>query len=211
MTLIGRILGWLQGHPLAAIVIACGAVASAMKQIAEIVSGGLAWYRRRTTGHFDRYIPGHDDWIHVTNIRFGFTFAYPRAWLRETSGSTDGHTVRHPLTEDIEIRGWGGHAVVWDTLDSWICMSTKNTGGHFVSRTEVDVPIEMSGMSHTDGFRLVYDDGNVRQMQVFVQVEARQVSILCSAPKKDFPRYEPTFLTACNSLALTQSVDTAPK
>lgn len=200
------IFAWLTRHPFV-LVAALGATASSIIHIIDLTARVVRWWRHSQTEPLDRYIPGHDEWIYVTNHRYGFKFGYPRSWLRETSGSTDGHTVRHPATPKIEIRGWGGFAVVWETLDEWIEASTSGKGIRVVSRTEADVEIHAPDPTRLDGFRLVYDEGAMRKMQVFAQDEGRQVSVLCTAPRRDFVRYESTFWTACNSLVLVDFVD----
>lgn len=119
----------------------------------------------------------------------------PARLVRETSGSTDGHVVTHPAIREVEIRGWGGHAVVWPTPEEWIATTTKN-GARVISKSEVDLAL------HSDPGKV-----SRRVVQVFAQVGRRQVGLRCSAPKKFFVRLEPVFLTACNSLVLFRGAD----
>src|SRR5438874_1791249 len=108
---VGRFLVWWRDHSIISLMITGGAVASAIPKYIELTTQAFRWLRGRDAERIEQYIPGSKEWSAVRNARYGFSFQYPSAWLRVTSGSTDGHTVTHPARPEIEIRGWGSHAV----------------------------------------------------------------------------------------------------
>jgi len=208
MRFANHLLSWWRDHSIVSLIITGGALAGAIPKYIELAGRAFRYVRAGTAARVDRYIPGHDEWTMVANPRYGFAFSYPRAWLRETSGSTDGHVVTHPAIREVEIRGWGGHAVVWPTPEEWIATTAKN-GARVISKSEVDLALhsDPGKVSRVEGDRLVFDEGDNRVVQVFAQVGRRQVGLRCSAPKKFFVRLEPVFLTACNSLVLFRGAD----
>ena len=205
--MVNEFLNWWRDHSLVSLVITGGALAGAIPKYIELANQGLRNVRRRATAAVDRYIPGYREWVTVTNPRYGFAFTYPCVWLREMStraGRTDGYIVTHPEIRGVEIRGWGGHAVVWPTPEEWINATTEKVA-RVVSRSEVDIELrsDSGAVSCIEGDRLVFDEGENRVVHVFAQIYERQVGLRCSAPRKFFPRLESVFLTACNSLSLT--------
>lgn len=112
---------WWRQHSLISLLITGGALAGAIPKYLELIQRSVGWFRNRRAKKVERYIPGEDQWERVMNVRFGFAFSYPRAWVRHTSTNSDGHTILHPTIEGISIIGWGQHAHVLDDADISQC------------------------------------------------------------------------------------------
>jgi len=55
-----------------------------------------------------------------SNSRFGFSFAHPLVWDRQDPTNGDGNTYRDPQDSRIELRAWGGYAIISPDLHSWV-------------------------------------------------------------------------------------------
>jgi hypothetical protein len=147
-----------------------------------------------------------------SNPRFGFSFVAPATWDRQDPANGDGNTFRHPRDPRIEIRAWGGYAVVSPDLDSWVDWTIealgRGEGFRLLSRTPAGAwlvdwrhrlwrePIEVR--RQVEGRRVVFEAVEAGQpmlsMQSFIQFDDVQVSVLCTAPAALFGRYEDLFL-----------------
>jgi hypothetical protein len=151
------------------------------------------------------------------NPRFGFSFLYPKEWDRRDPDNNDGNVYVHPTDERIEMRAWGGYAVVSPSLEDWV----QWTLGHEAQRPGYRLLMDRASGRHVhyfteskegvvecrmqiDGRRVVYDGGegggSTTTMQVFTQFESSQFAIRCKAPVSEFSRYEHLFLTVGQSL-----------
>ena len=75
-----------------------------------------------------------------TNSRFGFSFLYPKNWDRRDPHGSDGNIYTHPKDSGIEMRAWGGYAVVSPTLENWFSrtmeLETQKSGFRILRETE---------------------------------------------------------------------------
>lgn len=152
------------------------------------------------------------DFSREANPRFGFSFVYPKTWDRHDLDNADGNRYVNPTDTDVQCSFWGGYAVVSPTLKEWIDWSLSinasrpgfelihnvESGRHVVGWSEEgDRVTEIR--EQIEGRRIVYryksEDGqSITFMQLFLQVEDRQISALCRAPDGQFPVYQPLFL-----------------
>jgi hypothetical protein len=196
------VLTWWRDHSLITMIIAGGSLAGAIPKYLELLNRAVSWGKKSKIDGVQRYIPGNDDWNYVTNPRFGFTFRYPRAWIKKTSTNTDGHAFTHPAVPEIEIRGWGCHAVVWTTVEEWINATVSLNGFRVIYSSEASIETRVA-IGSVEATRLVYDDGKMRIMQLFTQIDGLQFAVCGYAPRKHFADLEAVFLTACHSLILS--------
>jgi hypothetical protein len=197
------LLGWWSRHSLVSLLLTGGALAGAIPKYTELIQRGITWFRNRRAKKIERYIPGEDQWERVRNGRFCFAFSYPRAWERQTSTNSDGHTISHPTIKGISIIGWGEHASVLEDADI-VRHGLGEDGSRTISRSEITVPMRTSAQSTTmiDAERTVFNIGDTRMMQVYVGHEGREVHLRCTAPIQYYDEFEGVFLTACHTLAL---------
>lgn len=148
----------------------------------------------------------------TSNPRFGFSFLHPVVWDRHDPTNGDGNTFSHPKDPRIEIRAWGGYAVLCPEFDDRVAQSIEwcseevdfelladvYSGGcmidfiacHGDTFEEVCTPIE--------GRRIVYRSekgGNLTCMRIFLQMNDTQFGLQCQAPTEIFDLYEDLFLT----------------
>jgi hypothetical protein len=209
MKLLNGLFEWWRNHSAISLVITGGALAAAIPKYVELVGRALTWMRNRRTKRVERYIPGANDWERVRNVRFGFAFSYPRAWIRKTSGSTDGHTITHPAIPEIEIRGWGSYSGVVEGSENWIQATLRDNGVRVIYSSEAHVQIRSRPERQplVEATRAVFELGGSRIMQIFTEHDGIQVAVRGSAPAEHFDEFEAVFLTACHSLALLEPAD----
>jgi hypothetical protein len=203
------LLDWWRRHSLVSLLLTGGALAGAIPKYLELIHRGVAWSRNHRAKKIERYIPGQDQWERVVNSRFGFAFSYPRAWGRHTSTNNDGHTIKHPAIEGISVIGWGQHAHVLE--DAGISQPEVDNS-YIISRSEISIPIRTSAVLTTmvEAERTVLDLGDNRIMQVVVEHDDLEITVLCTAPSQYFDEFEATFLATCHSLALLRGAEEVP-
>ena len=151
------------------------------------------------------------------NSRFGFSFLHPRLWDRQDPDNGDGNIFRNPSNAAVEMRAWGGFAVVTHDLqeyaDSYLPSNQEGPLGTVISKVPsglyvVDyIPknntIETQRME-LEGIRAVYEfrDGESRSkvMHQFAQFEDTQFSLRCAAPAENFSAFESLFIFLCKGL-----------
>ena len=146
-----------------------------------------------------------------SNPRFGFSFVYPILWDRQDSTSSDGNTYRHPRDPRIEIRAWGGYAVVSPDLYAWVewtlehCQKARNyrlisrvpSGGHVIDweHRRGREPVETRQQIERE--RVVYqaEEGGeaFTCMRTFLQLGDTQFAFLGRAPVSHYPDFEELF------------------
>jgi hypothetical protein len=161
------------------------------------------------------------------NPRFGFSFVHPSVWDREDPTNRDGNTYRHPQDPRIEIRAWGGYAVVASDLRSWVDWTIENfqqedgfrlvtdviSGRHLIDWEDrgQDRPVE--SRQQIEGYRLVYqaeEDGQpFTYVQTFLQLDETQISLRCRAPSASYGCYEDLFLVISKEIHIL-GVNSAP-
>ena len=162
-----------------------------------------------------------------SNPRFGFSFAHPSVWDREDPLNGDGNTYRHPQDSRIELRVWGGYAVVSPDLHSWVdwtlewlqrrngfCLLAKIPSGlHLIDWDDRGGNEPLESRQQVEGYRIVYkteEDGqSLTSTRTFVQFANTQVGLLCSAPSASYGHYEELFLVLSKELRIL-GVNSAP-
>lgn len=154
-----------------------------------------------------------------SNPRFGFSFLYPAYWDRQDLTNGDGNTYRHPRDSRIEVRAWGGYAVVSEDLLGWVeqtleslatesgftLVSRVPSGRHLVDFTETPDGV-IESRQQVEGWRIVYstdvEGENFTAMQTFVQYGDTQVGVLCRAPTVCYPDHEELFLRISHAVRI---------
>jgi hypothetical protein len=155
-----------------------------------------------------------------SNPRFSFSFAHPSVWDREDPLNEDGSTYRHPQDSRIELRVWGGYAVVTPDLHSWLdwtlewlqrrdgfCLLAKIPSGlHLIDWEDQGRSESVTSRQQVEGYRIVYEteEGgqSLTSMRTFAQFADTQVGLLCSAPSASYGRYEDLFLVLSKELRI---------
>ena len=162
-----------------------------------------------------------------SNSRYGFSFAHPLVWDRQDPTNGDGNTYRNPLDSRIELRAWGGYAIISPDLHSWVdwtieCLQREDgfcllarvpSGRHLVDREDGARGELVESRQQVEGFRIVYntlEDGQpFTSMQTFLQFDDTQVGLSCRAPSATYGLYEELFLVISNELRIL-GVNSAP-
>lgn len=153
------------------------------------------------------------------NPRFGFSFLHPEYWDRQDPTNADGNTYRHPRDAQVEMRAWGGYAVVSEDLFGWVeqtlewlaresgfaLLSRVPSGRHLVDFTKTPNGV-VESRQQVEGCRIVYsteiEGQKLTSMQTFVQYRDTQVGVLCRAPTACYPDYEELFLTISHEVRI---------
>jgi hypothetical protein len=147
-----------------------------------------------------------------SNPRFGFSFLHPKLWDRADPDNADGNTYRHPTNPRVEIRAWGGHAVVCTDLSSWVAWTLETSrkkpgfsllaearaGGKVVDWDVRRQNTRVQSTQQINGYRIVFqaeeDGARYTYMQTFLQLDDTQVSLLCRTPTESYGTFEELFL-----------------
>jgi hypothetical protein len=174
---------------------------------------------RRSGGMGSRVPPFSFDGRLVLEInpRFGFSFLYPKEWDRRDPPNNDGNVYVHPTDERIEMRAWGGYAVVSPSLEDWVqwtmrleaerpgyrLVLDRESGRHVHYFTERNDRV-VECRAQIPGRRVVYEveENGIRmtRMRMFAQFDSSQFAIRCQAPTSEFLHYELLFVTLGQSL-----------
>jgi hypothetical protein len=154
-----------------------------------------------------------------SNPRFGFSFLHPTYWDREDPANGDGNTYRHPADPLVEVRAWGGYAVVSEDLCAWVewtldceakekgynLLSRVPSGRHLVDWVKESGEI-VECREEVEGVRIVYEteaDGHrITAMQTFVQYGDTRIGLRCQAPTDRYRLYEQLFLSISHELRI---------
>ncbi len=158
-----------------------------------------------------------------SNPRFAFQFDHPKIWDRMDPSNSDGSSYSHPKYPNVRISVWGGYNILDETLDNWVTKAMslhkldwaieKNLKQRLIvdsGKILLEEKLNVTCRTNLNGKRVVYDvkidNRKYRAMQIFVQVDNRQLGIRCIAPTYLFESFEFLFLKVCNSLiALNES------
>jgi hypothetical protein len=180
--------------------------------------GKTAQLEPPTTGT-QHYLRFKEDLELDSNSRFGFSFLYPKNWDRRDPQGNDGNIYTHPKDPRIEVRAWGGNAVVHPTLDRWISstigieaekpgfrvLRSIESGQHVYYERQTDKSL-VKARDQIAGRRIVYEYNEGSEaftaMQVLTQVAETQFAIRCQAPSSTYPVYEDLFIVLGQSLRL---------
>jgi transcriptional regulator with XRE-family HTH domain len=152
-----------------------------------------------------------------SNPRFGFSFVHPSIWDREDPANGDGNTYRHPQDSRIELRAWGGYAVVSPDLRSWVDWTIESLqredGFYLLARVPSGRRLidwedggQITSYRQVEGCRIVYnieEDGQpFTTTQTFLQFDDTQGGLSCRAPSASYERYEELFLVISKELRI---------
>jgi len=108
-----------------------------------------------------------------SNPRFGFSFVHPYTWDREDPTNSDGNRFRHPIDPQIEMAAWGGYAVLFPDLYSWVNKTieflAQEKGFHLLRRVPAGGHI----------FDWSKDEASGRLTETQGQVEGLRIIYLC--------------------------------
>lgn len=197
----------------------------------EVLKGWKATAEAETLNLIGKTLLGSGDWpptgphhVHFQedleleiNPRFGFSFLYPKNWDRQDPENSDGNSYKHPKNSRIEIRAWGGYAVVSQTLDEWVSWmmerETQKPGFQILRNTESGRHVYyyrqtekgvIKSREQIRGRRVVFRYEESAEaftaMQVSTQFGNAQFAIRCEAPSGKYPGYEDLFIVLGQSL-----------
>jgi len=151
------------------------------------------------------------------NVRFGFSFLYPREWDRKDPMNGDGNTYVNPKNPDVKILAWGSYAVLYENINEAVIKTIESmkrekkfkllydteSGRHAYSwEKENDEVAETR--EQVEGRRFVYqcfvDKKKITYMHLITQKDDIQFSIKCEAPSKAYSDYEDLFLHIVSSI-----------
>lgn len=151
------------------------------------------------------------DLVRDVNVRFGFSFLAPANWNYWVPENSDGSKFAHPDDERIEIRAWGGYAVLHDDLESSVefeidCFR-RNVLFELVSMTDVTRSVcDLEGnhlvQQRVKAKRLVYRNQTHTVLQVKTRVGGTEFTIRCQAPTERFPEFRTMFIHATHGFQI---------
>jgi len=152
-----------------------------------------------------------------TNIRYGFSFLYPKTWDRtDPPTNSDGNTYVHPKNQDIKMLAWGNYDIE-ESLDEKIeeddipvsffaklFKRKKNrillyveSGKNFAKWSKKNSALSMH-REQLMGRRLVYqfkrDKKKITAMHCSTSFDDTVYNVLCEAPSNIFSEYEDLFI-----------------
>lgn len=147
----------------------------------------------------------------ATNLRFGFSFLYPKTWDRNSPQNIDGNTFVDPKNPEVSVFASGAHAVFCPTLEYWISEILKNASlkpgyrlirivesrRHIMTWDEREGK-RVPGREQIEGRRLQYEylERGKRKtiLEMLTQVGDTQFAVRCEAPSDLYPAYEDLFV-----------------
>jgi hypothetical protein len=162
----------------------------------------------------------HGKLMRESNPRFGFSFLYPILWDRQDPTNSDGNTYRHPRDPRVEMRVWGGYAVVSPDLYSWVewtlghCQKAENyrlvsrvpSGGHLIDWEHRLGSEPLKTRQQIEGERVVYQAEECGEaftcMRTFLQFGGTQFAFLGRAPTSLYPDFEELFWTMASEFRI---------
>jgi hypothetical protein len=160
-----------------------------------------------------------DNFEKETNVRFGFSFLYPKTWDRKHPPSnSDGNTYIHPKNQNIKMLVWGCYYI--EGITSLVLTSSRYNKNKKV-RIILDVE---SGKNHDiwsaeddnlsmyreqlEGRRIVFqferNKKKITAMESIATLENIEYHMLFEAPSKDFSKYEDLFIFLNSNLKILQ-------
>ena len=154
-----------------------------------------------------------------TNVRFGFSFLYPKTWDRKNPPTnSDGNTYIHPKDQDIKMYAWGNYIIeeVADliSVNPEYCKRKKarillnvESGKNFDIWSKKNDVITMY-REQLMGGRIVYqfkrDKKKITAIESITSLEETEYHILCEAPSNIFSKYEDLFIFLHSNLKILQ-------
>lgn len=155
-----------------------------------------------------------------TNVRFGFSFLYPKTWDRkDPPTNSDGNTYIHPKNQDIKMFVWGGYII--EGINDLISLFNPE----YCKRNKIRILLDVESGKNYDvysqqngidtlyreqlmGRRLVYqfkrDKKKITAMEFITSLEETKYHILCEAPSNIFSEYENLFIFLHSNLKILQ-------
>jgi hypothetical protein len=160
-----------------------------------------------------------------TNVRFGFSFLYPKTWDRkDPPTNSDGNTYIHPKNQDIKMLAWGNYNIEEsieevDNPESFYSKHFKRNKIRILLDVEsgknYDICSQQNGIDtlyreQLIGRRFVYqfkrDKKKITAMEFITSLEETEYHILCEAPSNIFSEYEDLFIFLYANLKILQKV-----
>jgi len=154
-----------------------------------------------------------------TNVRFGFSFLYPKTWDRKNPPTnSDGNTYIHPKNQDIKMLAWGRYII--EEVTDLISVNPE-----YCKRKKVRILLDVELGKNYDiwseqngidtlyreqliGRRIVYqfkrNKKKITAMESITSLEETEYHILCEAPSNIFSEYENLFIFLHSNLKILQ-------
>jgi len=162
-----------------------------------------------------------------TNVRFGFSFLYPKTWDRkDPPTNSDGNIYIHPKNQDIKMLAWGNYNIEEsldenieedDIPESFIARLFKRKKNRILLDVEsgknFDIwskenDVVLMYREQLMGRRLVYqfkrDKKKITAMHCSTIFEDTKYNILCEAPSNIFSEYEDLFIFLYTNLKILE-------
>lgn len=162
-----------------------------------------------------------------TNVRFGFSFLYPKTWDRkDPPTNSDGNIYIHPKNQDIKMYAWGNYNIE-ESLEENIeeVDIPESFYAKYFKRRKVRILLDVESGKNYDiwseqngidtlyreqlmGRRFVYqfkrNKKKITAMEFITSLEETEYHILCEAPSNIFSEYEDLFIFLYANLKILQ-------
>lgn len=175
-----------------------------------------------------------EDFEKETNVRFGFSFLYPKTWDRkDPPTNSDGNTYVHPKNQDIKMLVWGNYNIEEsleknteedDIPESFYTKYFKRKNNRVLLDVEsgknFDIwskenDVVLMYREQLVGRRLVYqfkrDKKKITVMHCSTIFEDTKYNVLCEAPSNIFSEYEDLFIFLYANLKILETTYSSGK
>jgi hypothetical protein len=153
--------------------------------------------------------------LRIVNPRFGFSFLAPEKWSRWDPQNGDGAAFSHSDNPDVEIRSWGGYAVLDPDINSSVerLMDYQRKEGYFelisvseatrsLTNLSTESPAGPPEQMAVRAIRMVYRANHFSYVHVKTRVGKTEFDIRCKAPSERFAEFRDLFVLVSNSLRI---------
>jgi len=222
-TYFDEVLNIIKNNYILAIVLGIGFILGQINNIISFINNMIKIKRlkNKLLNKNEPYVNfNEENFEKETNVRFGFSFLYPKTWDRkDPPTNSDGNTYIHPKNQDIKMLAWGNYIIeeVTDliSVDPEYCKRKKvrilldvESGKNFDIWSKKNDEVSMY-REQLMGRRLVYqfkrDKKKITAMHCSASFADTKYNILCEAPSNIFSEYEDLFIFLHANLKILQT------
>ena len=230
-TFFDKVLNIIKNNYFFAIALAIGFILGHINNIISFIDV-ITKRRRLKNKLLNKYTPyvnfNKDNFEKETNVRFGFSFLYPKTWDRkDPPTNSDGNIYIHPKNQDIKMYAWGNYNIEEsleenieevDIPESFYAKYFKRKKNHILLDVESGKNFDIWSKKNDEvsmyreqlmGRRLVYqfkrDKKKITAMHCSTSFADTKYNVLCEAPSNIFSEYEDLFIFLYANLKILQT------
>ena len=127
------------------------------------------------------------------NARFEFRILIPKSFHKQLSQNGDGITLTSPQNKNVEIRAWGSHNALFQTFEEEVAEIHKG---------EKLLSIQDTHFQSIKGKVILMEEKNQKIMRLVSLHNEIFYGVECSAPTREFTRYQKLFENIIQSFKL---------